>query len=176
MLLSDDVKEKIREFKDEIGRTKSLTMRYISISEKFEEELDHIDRLRALLGEGKRNECSLLEAQFLLESLSIAWKDANILELKMAGIARVIHEGDAKQRGMIDDTMIANAKEYPIEQILGVTRKGNVKCVWHDDTRPSMGIKNNHATCFSCGRHGDSIDVLMQIENLSFIEAVKQLQ
>lgn len=77
----------------------------------------------------------------------------------------------------ITDDMIQKAKEYPIADIIGgITRKGNVHCIWHTETHPSMGIKNNRATCFSCGKFGDSIDVYMHLNGCTFHEAARRLQ
>ena len=70
---------------------------------------------------------------------------------------------------------IPKAKSYPISQLIEF--KGNTaKCIWHSpDKNPSMHYyqKNNKVHCFSCGKSGDSIDVVMQIRGCNLSEAVK---
>lgn len=54
-------------------------------------------------------------------------------------------------------------------------------CPFHDDKTPSLIIDTNrnngrqHYHCFSCGAHGDAIDLVKQKLNLSFREAVEWL-
>jgi hypothetical protein len=76
----------------------------------------------------------------------------------------------------VTDTMIQKAREYPIETILPNPIRRNVtNCIAHDDTHPSMGIKNNRVRCFSCGFSGDAISVYMYLNNADFKTAVKEL-
>ncbi len=76
----------------------------------------------------------------------------------------------------ITDDMIARAKEYPIKELLSSpVRRNTTHCIAHNDSDPSMGIKNNRVKCFVCGFKGDAIDVAMKINNLDFKSAVKTL-
>ena len=79
--------------------------------------------------------------------------------------------------GKVSDEMIARAKEYPIEKLIKVNR-GMARCIsgTHEDKKPSMNCKNNYAYCHACGYHADTIKILMDLENINFIEAVKRLQ
>jgi len=71
---------------------------------------------------------------------------------------------------------IAIAKDYPIAQLLNVTRKGNISCPFHKDKTPSFQItKRNTFTCYSCGEYGDVIDLYQKLHHSSFLEAVKAL-
>ena len=81
-----------------------------------------------------------------------------------------------KSNDSIDERMIVRAKEHDLSNLLDINKAGMALCLWHDDTKPSMSCKNNHAYCFTCGSHGDAIDVYMKIHNCSFSEAVKSLQ
>src|SRR5262249_59534676 len=45
---------------------------------------------------------------------------------------------------------------------------GKVRCPFHDDTKPSCHIYDDHYHCFGCGAHGDRIDWLTRVEGLSF--------
>ncbi|MEY2702801.1 MAG: hypothetical protein RLY43_1439 [Bacteroidota bacterium] len=85
----------------------------------------------------------------------------------------VINNNNFKKE--IDDYMILKAKDYPINNLVEVNKNHFAKCIWHDDNKPSMYVKNNYAYCFSCGKSGDVIDIAMKIRGMNFIEAVKFL-
>ena len=49
-------------------------------------------------------------------------------------------------------------------------------CPFHIDKTPSFTIyPDNHFHCFSCLKHGSSIDFIMELHSISFIGAVKYL-
>ena len=50
-------------------------------------------------------------------------------------------------------------------------------CPFHSEKTPSFFVNpdNNFYHCFGCGAGGDSINFVMEIENLTFIESVKML-
>jgi len=56
----------------------------------------------------------------------------------------------------------------------------NVRCRFHDDRKPSFNISETDGVfrgkCFGCNWSGDSIDLLKEIEGLSFAEAVDRLK
>lgn len=79
-----------------------------------------------------------------------------------------------KREGKITEEMIERAKSHPIENLLNVQR-GYCLCIFHDDKRPSMLVKNNFAHCFSCGKTADSIDVYRKLHGCSFPDAVRNL-
>ena len=61
-----------------------------------------------------------------------------------------------------------------------LTRKGKSFlgiCPFHDDSSPSMNVSQEKQIfkCFSCGAGGNSFTFLRDIENISFIEAVRKL-
>jgi DNA primase len=70
---------------------------------------------------------------------------------------------------------IQMAKSYPISRILG--SKKLVFCQLHKDGAPSLSInhQNNLWRCFGCGRSGNVIQLVMEMEGMSFMAAVKQL-
>lgn len=76
----------------------------------------------------------------------------------------------------ITESKIARAKEYPLDKIIEINRAGFARCIWHNDKNPSMFCKNNFAHCFSCGKSGDTIEVIMKLQGISFKEAVLKLQ
>lgn len=74
------------------------------------------------------------------------------------------------------DSRIARAREFPLEKL--VTLEGRlpyIVCPFHDDTRPSMLVKNGFGYCFSCGAWTDSIKWLMTQKKMAFREAVEEL-
>jgi len=77
----------------------------------------------------------------------------------------------------ITDSMIDRAREYPIESLIEVKR-GKARCIsgTHEDSRPSMSVKNNRVFCFSCGLNEDVIGVHMKLNDLSFFDSVGRLQ
>ena len=81
-----------------------------------------------------------------------------------------------KIKDKITEAKVIRAKEYPLDKIIDINRAGFAKCVWHSDKNPSMFCKKNFAHCFSCNKSGDTIAVIMQLEGLTFKEAVLKLQ
>ena len=72
--------------------------------------------------------------------------------------------------------MIERAKQYPLENLVKINRKGFALCVAHKEKTPSMYCKDNFAFCFGCGFYGDAISLYRIISNASFVEAVRFLQ
>ena len=48
-------------------------------------------------------------------------------------------------------------------------------CLWHDDSRPSCYIYQDHYHCHVCGAHGDVIDWVAKYEGLSKGRAIRLL-
>ena len=55
-------------------------------------------------------------------------------------------------------------------------RAGKVLCPVHDDHTPSCHIYRDGFKCFSCGAHGDALDWLEAVHDLSTAEAIKELE
>lgn len=51
-------------------------------------------------------------------------------------------------------------------------------CPFHEDRNPSLAVYPKTGTfhCFGCGRHGDIITFIREIEHLSFLEALDRLE
>ena len=75
----------------------------------------------------------------------------------------------------ITSDMIERAKEYPIENIVKVNKKGFALCPEHDDHRPSMDCRNNFCYCYACGWTGSVLDLYMKLHNTDFATAVEFL-
>lgn len=75
------------------------------------------------------------------------------------------------------------AKQFPIENILNSTVKQKTRDKWwyccplHSETTASFVLYINQNTwhCYGCSIGGDSIDLVMKMQNLKFHEAVKKL-
>ena len=78
----------------------------------------------------------------------------------------------------IDDTMIAMAKNYPVDRLIAFDRWGKSMAWCHEDSKPSLSHwkKGNKARCFVCSETFSSIDVLMKRDGHSFLSAVRALQ
>jgi hypothetical protein len=70
---------------------------------------------------------------------------------------------------------IQMAKSYPISRILG--SKKLVFCPFHKDEVPSLSINHqkNLWKCFGCGKGGNVIQLVMEMEGMGFKAAVKKL-
>lgn len=83
----------------------------------------------------------------------------------------------------ITDTDIDYARQVPLEAILGLVLrsagggKQKTLCPFHSEGTPSFIVfPDNHYHCFSCSKHGNPIDYLMEKESRSFLEAVSKLR
>ena len=70
---------------------------------------------------------------------------------------------------------IQMVKSYPISRIL--SSKKLVFCPLHKDDVPSLSINHqkNLWSCFGCGRSGNVIQLVMEMEGIGFMAAVKKL-
>lgn len=65
--------------------------------------------------------------------------------------------------------------EIRIEKEAGGT--AFAKCLWHEERTASLAFfsKTNTFKCFGCGKHGDLIDIVMEIDNLYWEEACMEI-
>lgn len=95
-------------------------------------------------------------------------------------VQRLLQEAKAitsPDKERVNEYDILKAKEKSIRELLNVTRPGNISCPFHQDRTPSFQItKKNTFSCYSCGEHGDVIDLYQKIHNCDFKTAVKLLQ
>lgn len=54
-----------------------------------------------------------------------------------------------------------------------ISRQNKCRCAFHDDTKPSMQVYDDGYHCFSCGAHGDVIDLAAQIYGVDSREAIR---
>lgn len=80
-----------------------------------------------------------------------------------------------ERKNDITPERIERARSFPITDLMEVKR-GQAKCLWHDDHRPSMKVyPDNHAYCFSCCHRADVIDIHMALTGGGFQESVRYL-
>jgi hypothetical protein len=78
--------------------------------------------------------------------------------------------------GRITPEMIDQARQYPITSIIDFSKGRYRCCPFHKDRNPSMALYDNHVHCFVCNRSWDSISATMELDGVSFREAVLALQ
>lgn len=87
-----------------------------------------------------------------------------------------------KQENTNKPLSIEKAKEVKISTLYNFKKpkmssgKFNACCPFHSDDTPSFFVyPNNKFHCFSCQTSGSSIDFIMKIHNLNFVQACKYL-
>ena len=63
------------------------------------------------------------------------------------------------------------AERYGME----VNHYGKALCPFHNDRRPSLYVADDHYYCFACGEHGDVIDFVSKLFQLSPYDAARKL-
>ena len=58
---------------------------------------------------------------------------------------------------------------------IGVNRYGKALCPFHNDRHPSLYAADDHYYCFACGEHGDVIDFVGRLFQLSPYSAARKL-
>ncbi len=77
----------------------------------------------------------------------------------------------------LDGTRIDKAKAHPIDNLIEFNGHGFAKCLWHEDSTPSMHYHKdmNRVKCFGCSFYGDAIDVYQKLKGCSVKEAIDAL-
>jgi len=85
-------------------------------------------------------------------------------------------------KGWVEEEQKALALLVPIESLLQTEYRTGGKtiralCPFHEEKTPSFHIysEQNRFKCFGCGRGGDVINFVEELQDLSFIEAIKYL-
>ncbi len=58
---------------------------------------------------------------------------------------------------------------------IDVNRYGKALCSFHNDRHPSLYVADDHYYCFACGAHGDVIDFVGKLFQLSPYDAARKL-
>jgi len=83
-----------------------------------------------------------------------------------------------KGKNEITDAEILTAKAVPITDIHGdnFSNAGFSKCPFHMERTASFKVyKDNRYHCFGCQANGDSIDYIVRLHQIDFLEAVRFL-
>ena len=127
-----------------------------------------------------------------IESLSIPeWEKSWLMEStkplnrqikKINGELRYVY---GTPKGHICDEDVRRAREVDImglDLIQGAKRSGQgryvASCLFHDEKTASMTIypAGRGFHCFGCQKSGDTIDIVMKVLNLNFVQAIKYLR
>ena len=70
-----------------------------------------------------------------------------------------------------------NVKLWEAVELYGVdvSRYGKALCPFHNDHHPSLFVADDHYHCFACGAHGDVIDFVGRLFQLSPYDAARKL-
>lgn len=73
-----------------------------------------------------------------------------------------------------NEANLARAKAVPVSQYIKFGTDGMAPCIWHSERTPSMHYypKQNRVKCFSCGKLGDVLDVVQQMNSLTLPQAI----
>lgn len=101
-----------------------------------------------------------------------------LLQLIQLRHDKVKHEFNHK-RGPVnaDPDALRRAKAVPITEFFKVNNQGYALCINHAEKTASMKYykSNNKVKCFGCGFAGDTIDVVMKMNNCTVGEAIKKI-
>src|SRR3954453_4307283 len=94
---------------------------------------------------------------------------------RLGGVAGLIRDDDialVRERARIDEVV---SDYVTLKNAGGGSRKG--LCPFHDEKSPSFNVRpvQGFYHCFGCGASGDVYKFLMEIEGLTFVEAVERL-
>jgi len=135
---------------------------------------DKIRMWSDLLQEARENPSfSTLEKRLAKEHIDEALKELKRLQWECTKLSPEWIDN----QGEVNKETIARAKAYPIERLLPYPVKNNMtRCPFHNDQHPSATTKGNFLWCFVCSDKGwDTIALLMELQNLTFREAVLDL-
>jgi hypothetical protein len=81
------------------------------------------------------------------------------------------------QSNGIDQGMVEAAQNADVREVIAFDRANTAHAFCHTDKRPSLyyGSRSGRAVCPVCNKTFNAIDVLMQRDGYSFIDAVKAL-
>lgn len=68
-----------------------------------------------------------------------------------------------------------NCREAAERYGVSINRQGKALCPFHNDWHPSLYVADDHFYCFACGAHGDVIDFVGKLFQLSPYDAARKL-
>ena len=84
---------------------------------------------------------------------------------------------DEGRRGDAGDGRLERAKAVPLDELLEFNRQGFAICPFHSDSNPSLHWikKSNRFYCFVDGEKGDGIDLIRELNDIDFQQAIDYL-
>ena len=158
--------------------------RLIELILNLRSHLKRLEELKKRCSEkGDEGGLAMLEAAIELEQkeLEAAERKFNWEKLKLEALQ---NEGKAKKLTDWKKEIEHIKLHVPIEEVIGqyveLKRSGERylgRCPFHQDRRPSLVVypETGSFYCYGCQKGGDVFTFLMEIEHLSFKEAVKVL-
>lgn len=113
---------------------------------------------------------------YLLLEVYVVWPK-KALEHEIAQCEKILWNIDMQKSVGTGGVNIDKARAVPISDFVEFSRSGFAKCIWHSEKSASMKYykRDNKVKCFGCSKGGDVIDVVQQLDGISFLEAVKKL-
>lgn len=109
-------------------------------------------------------------------------RDRLVREMNREANRNVVHQ----TTDQITESMIQRAKEFPFVDLLAQYgwqgKRGLYVCQFHGDKDASFHVRrrDNRGRCFGCnwkdGKYADTIDFTMEVEGITWAEAVRRLQ
>ena len=165
------VRKSIAELIAEIG-TWGKEQRVLCLERQFNATQGEINRIYAHYESLTKADTPYLDKYIGTIRLEGLKKEFKKIKSEMNYLKNAI-SGKSNGNGITPE-MIERARDFPISELIELKR-GMARCPFHPDKTPSFSVKNNRFRCFGCGTKGDSIQFVMNQDNLSFIEAVKSL-
>lgn len=168
-----DVKRNEFEFMREIQQ--EMPEMIIEIKRNQIKEL--MERLEMLTKHFEQLEWKGVQSWYIQMSREIHKPELLIKKIKKLNTDIYFIENRAKIiEGQINEQDIVRAKEYPMENLIQVDKRGFGPCPFHQEKTASFYIKQNFGYCFGCGKSVDTIQLIMDTKGINFIEAVKLLK
>ena len=99
-------------------------------------------------------------------------------QARVKRLSNILYFMDSKavQTGSVEEK-IRQAKAVPITSLLTFNYAGFAKCPLHNEATGSFKYypQGNRWHCYGCNTSGDSIDLIMRLKGLKFLEAVDYL-
>ena len=144
--------------------------------------VSHGGDLHALLKTAKQY-LTLEDVKIEREHIATLWGDYSFHDMYIEHFTKpslpTDTSGKARPQSNSDDRL-ERAKSVLCTQLLPFRRAGRLmktECLWHKDSDPSLTYypEKNNCYCFVCGKYADAVDVTMQLNGLTFLQAIKNL-
>lgn len=114
------------------------------------------------------------------------WANNCILKIKkftktIESMKKLEASESGQMSGHLSDEMIEAARQAPMSAVMEIPASKKVRCPFPEghkngDNSPSMYCYDTACHCFACGKHLNAIRWLVEVEGLSYPDAVRKLQ